>query len=311
MIQVQIRQTDRLIDSIGNSTALSIICVAAMHGNEQAGVIAFRNLIEKMKEASVYPNGRLIGLIANKKASEQNTRYLSYDLNRLWRRRYIKQSEQHYNEFGELHDLKESIDEIIAQSENTVILDLHTMSSKGTPFLCFLNTKLNRKLVYSLPTTSILGLVQRLEGTMIGYYSKRRGIPALCYEGGQHEQANSTLNIESFIWEVCKQTNLITEDQYLEIKQSKLNEDPHGHFVEVKYRHTIKKGDSFEMRKGFRNLSRVKKGQFLAKHNGKNIYAHFSGRIVLPLYQSKGTDGFFLAKESIKLKFRLLDLFKR
>lgn len=310
MIQVQIRQTDRLIDSIGNSTELSIVCVAAMHGNEQAGITAFKQVLQKMRAAGVYPNGRLIGLIGNKKAVKKNTRYISYDLNRLWRKRYVKQTEQHYNEFGELHDLKESIDEVIDQSERTIILDLHTMSAKGTPFLCFLNTKHNRRLVYSLPTTSILGLVQRLEGTMIGYYS-RQGIEALCFEGGQHTMENSALNMEAFVWEVCRTSGLIPEDQFNKLNVQPLNIDPRGHFVEVTYRHGLKAGDDFEMRKGFRNLSRVKKGQLLAKHNGKEVFAPFSGRIVLPLYQGKGDDGFFLAKESTKLKFRLIDLIKK
>jgi succinylglutamate desuccinylase len=309
MIQVQIRQTDRLLDCIGNKTNLSIVCVAAMHGNEQAGLLAFRQLARKMREAGVYPNGRLIGFIGNNRASRENTRYLSYDLNRLWQRKYVEQTHQHYNEFEELHDLKRSIDEVINQSERTIILDLHTMSANGTPFLCFLNTKKNRQLAYSLPSTSILGLVQQLEGTMVGYYS-RQGIEALCFEGGQHSLSSSVINLESFIWAICHESGLITEDQFKQLDIHDLLPEHSGNFVQVRYRHGIKIGDDFKMRKGFRNLSVVKKGQQLAKHNGKDVLAKFSGRIVLPLYQGKGSDGFFLAKESSKIKFRLLDLFK-
>src|SRR5690606_11006080 len=67
--------------------------------------------------------------------------------------------------------------------------------------------------------------------------------------------------------------------------------------VEVRYRQPIADGDVFEMRPGFENFDRVKKGQVLAAQNGLDVKAVESGMVMMPLYQKLGEDGFFLARE--------------
>ncbi len=52
------------------------------------------------------------------------------------------------------------------------------------------------------------------------------------------------------------------------------------------------------MEPGFLNFQRVKKGQLIAKEHGKRVLSPYSGRILLPLYQGTGDDGFFIATET-------------
>jgi succinylglutamate desuccinylase len=51
------------------------------------------------------------------------------------------------------------------------------------------------------------------------------------------------------------------------------------------------------MEPGFSNFQPVKRGQLLARDRHGDIRAPEAGLILMPLYQSQGTDGFFLARE--------------
>ena len=56
----------------------------------------------------------------------------------------------------------------------------------------------------------------------------------------------------------------------------------------------------FIMNPGYENFQIIKEGEFLATYNNKKIYSKSNGRILMPLYQSKGEDGFFLIKDIIE-----------
>ena len=47
------------------------------------------------------------------------------------------------------------------------------------------------------------------------------------------------------------------------------------------------------MQPGYTNFQLIKKGELLAKSNGEQVFAKYSSRIFMPLYQSQGNDGFF------------------
>jgi hypothetical protein len=66
--------------------------------------------------------------------------------------------------------------------------------------------------------------------------------------------------------------------------------------LEILGRHGVKPGDGFEMRRGFRNFDRVRKGEHLATDRNGEIRSPGSFRVFLPLYQGLGSEGFFLAR---------------
>ena len=51
------------------------------------------------------------------------------------------------------------------------------------------------------------------------------------------------------------------------------------------------------MNPGFRNLQQVERGQRLGEDRGGDILSSESGRILMPLYQNQGNDGFFIVRE--------------
>ena len=50
------------------------------------------------------------------------------------------------------------------------------------------------------------------------------------------------------------------------------------------------------MNEGYLNFQEVKKGEHLANDKNGPIYASEDSLILMPLYQKKGEDGFFLVK---------------
>jgi succinylglutamate desuccinylase len=67
--------------------------------------------------------------------------------------------------------------------------------------------------------------------------------------------------------------------------------------MEMRYRHPIGPGDQFRMNPGWRNFQAVGRGQPLARDAHGDIVAQQHGRILMPLYQAQGEDGFFLIRE--------------
>jgi succinylglutamate desuccinylase len=51
------------------------------------------------------------------------------------------------------------------------------------------------------------------------------------------------------------------------------------------------------MRPGYRNFQRVAKGEIVATDRRGPVRTREAGRILMPLYQVKGNDGFFLVRE--------------
>ena len=63
---------------------------------------------------------------------------------------------------------------------------------------------------------------------------------------------------------------------------------------ELLYVHPIAADDDFVMHPGFKNFQPIAKGELLASDKNGEIKAKQDGRILMPLYQKQGEDGFFL-----------------
>ena len=67
--------------------------------------------------------------------------------------------------------------------------------------------------------------------------------------------------------------------------------------LEIKHRHPVALGDGFLMHPGFENFEPVSAGRLLAQDVRGDVRSPESGRLLLPLYQAQGDDGFFLIRE--------------
>lgn len=285
-----------------------LIAMGAIHGNEPAGVRALELVFKELKGSNLVIGGEVIGLIGNLQALSQQRRYLSKDLNRQWtndRVSYIKKEKKESleDEDKEQKELMELLDKITsngAKKRRVILLDLHTTSASGAAYSIATSTGKSRQLAESLGVPVILGLEDEIEGTTLNYFS-RMGLESFCFEAGQHYAENSVERTVAAIWQMLVSVGcLIPPTKSFLNKRTKLLKNLGRELpktVRFKYRRSIQPNDQFRMREGFANFERVKKGELLAFDKNGAIRAEFDAIMLMPLYQSQGRDGFFLAEE--------------
>ena len=81
--------------------------------------------------------------------------------------------------------------------------------------------------------------------------------------------------------------------------------------IEVRHREAISADDEFVMNPGFNNFDPIRRGQVLARDRRGPIKAVESGMILMPLYQKKGEDGFFIGREVSRFWIWLSEILRR
>ncbi len=298
----------------GSEKGTLMIVFGAMHGNEPAGVEALRLLFKMLEvEPIVNPNfifkGKLIGLRGHTRAIAQGKRFIHHDLNRLWTSENVaycmssnpKDLEEDFLEIKEINTL--ILNEIAQyQPNNIVILDLHTTSAHGGIFSIAADNSESLHIAKSLHAPVIQGLLQGLKGTSLHYFSAENlGIPtaAVCFEAGQHQDPLSINRAIAAIIFALQASHCVDKKdinpQHTKILTDYAQSLPLlTHFL---YRHAISLGDDFEMQGNFLNFQKISKGTLLAKDKNGAIFAPTDCRILMPLYQKQGEDGFFLVTD--------------
>ena len=298
-----------------------VICIGGMHGNEPAGVFATLRVLGELNAHNPPFRGSLIALAGNRAALARGCRFVAEDFNRMWLpervaalRSATDQSALNPEE-AQCRVLSEAIEKALAQHRGPVVfLDLHTTSADGVPFAIVSDTLINRGLAMSLGAPVILGLEEQLDGTVLNYMNDL-GLAAVGFEGGQNEAPSSVEHNEAALWTILVAAGCLREGAIARAARvrSALQQRSSGipGILEVRYRHAITPSDQFVMEPGFVNFQPVKRGQLLARDRNGTILARENGRILLPLYQSQGSDGFFLVREISPRWLRLSALVRR
>ena len=180
------------------------------------------------------------------------------------------------------------------------VLDLHTTSGGGGPFTAFGDTLPNRAFAAHVPVPMILGLEEQLEGTLLAFLG-RHGLVAVVFETGQHEEPRAVDRAEAGVWLAAAAVGLMPEAALPEAAAGRkfLQRESAAvpRVMEMRYRHAIGPGDAFRMDPGYRNFQPVALGQSVARDVRGAVRVHERGRILMPLYQAQGEDGFFLIRE--------------
>ncbi len=284
-----------------------LICVGGLHGNEWAGIQAL-DLIMKMLEVEPITNpgfrffGKIIALSGNLPALKVKKRFIHRDLNRIWSPRHFRNPGNEV-EFGELVSLKKLIDQYVLDwgGNSVYILDLHTTTAEGGIFLLPTVKESSIAIAETMHAPVILGLVERLGGTMIRHYSKREDvdITGLVFEAGQHDDPLSVNRAIAAITNCMRSIGIVCEED-IENRHDQLLVDYSKGLPKVAkllYVHQIRPDDDFIMIKGFRNFDPVKKGDVLARDNHGTIVAKENGLMLMPHYQTLGDDGFFIVEK--------------
>jgi succinylglutamate desuccinylase len=289
----------------GSTPGPTLVCIAGLHGNEPAGIEAFRRVLQSLCATKLDLKGELVGVAGNLKALERRRRFIDADLNRRWHIKHIRSIESTLDsplecaEDRERHELLSELERIFEADRSVFFLDLHTTSGKGVPFAAIGDTLPNRQFVKPFPVPTILGLEEQLDGT-ISEYLTSRGHVALTLEAGQQDSPATVDNAEAAIWIALASAGLLEEDDArVERSLSVLADSAEfaPRFLEVRYRHAISTVDRFEMEPGFESFDTIRPGQLLGHDRNGEIRSRWNGMILMPLYQELGDDGFFIVRE--------------
>lgn len=295
--------------------APTLVVVAGLHGNEPAGVVAAQKVLAALAGRKDRIRGRFVVLSGNRKALAERVRFMDRDLNRAWTPEQVaalrvppenceaegapQRKVSHEDE--EQRELLDALDSVLDTSRGPVhVLDLHTTSGPGGIFTTVGDTLENRALALVLPVPLVLGLEEMVDGTLQDYLMSR-GVVAVTFESGQHLEPKAVDRAEAAIWLLLVATGLFPEGALPEHVPARKLLVQAGHHLprslEIRYRHAVHSDQAFQMKPGWINFQRVRRAQVVAEDRHGVIRAPSTGRVLMPLYQPQGEDGFFLVRE--------------
>ncbi len=291
-----------------------LLCISAIHGNEPAGINASIKVEDMLlKEPLVNPrfvfNGNYLGICGNKNALRHNQRFIDRDLNRMLYPELIAKvklldRDTLQNEELELLEFIECVDLILKehQPSKVVVLDLHTTSAKGGIFALPSEYPDSLNLAKQLHAPVIRGFIEGIMGTTLHYFTEENTqIPttAVVFEAGQHENPHSEDRCIAAIIN-CMRSMGCVKDQDVENKHDEILQEFSSYLPAVSHLsfvYKIESDEQFVMQPGYVNFQLIKLGETVAYNKTGPVKSPMNGRILMPLYQNKGEDGFFIIQE--------------
>ena len=300
--------SERIIGSYeGQAEGVLLIATGGIHGNEPAGVEALETVFTLLeREAIVNPDfefrGKLMGLRGNLAALRKKERYLDLDLNRIWIPAQIAENRQKdpgllLSEERELLDILQIVNSTIETYKPSAVvwLDIHTTTASGGIFSISDDHPDNLSLARGLHAPVITGMLDSLEGTLM-HYLKDIGLRAITFEAGQHQDPLSVNRAIAALINCMRTVGLvpadIVENRHDELLLTYSRNLPQ--IARLSHIHRINPGDDFHMMPNYENFMPVRRGELLAHDRFGPIYAPEDALILMPLYQQRGSEGFFL-----------------
>jgi len=296
-----------------------LVCIAGLHGNEPAGVAALARVFAALDEPAEPLAGGVVGFAGHLGALAAGQRYLDRDLNRMWREPTLAAARGGEWRTREDHELAE-LDAALAGEIGAVaarrafLLDLHTTSGAGPAFAVLDDSLPNRRFALHFPVPLVLGLEEELVGTLVFDFAAR-GVTSLAFEGGRHDDPASIDRCEAAVWIALDAAGLLPRglraraEKGRKLLRASRGETPQ--LVEVLYRHRVSEDDRFRMQPGFASFDPIERGQPLATDRDGVVAAPMGGRLLMPLYQPLGDDGFFVARPVPRFWFELSATLRR
>jgi succinylglutamate desuccinylase len=124
---------------------------------------------------------------------------------------------------------------------------------------------------------------------------------ALTVETGQHDDPAAVDRAEAAVWIAVASAGLLPEELAPEVAEARrlLKRDA-GHLpraLEMREKRDVEEGDGFAMAPGYVNFQPVREGEVVARDAQGDVAVGEGGRLLMPLYQEQGEDGFFLVRE--------------
>ena len=301
----------------GAESGPTLIVIGGLHGNEPSGLAAAARMMESLARAGNLARGELVVLAGNRRALARNVRFVQRDLNRQWSAERIAELRAAAAnpvvvlgpEDREQLELAEALDHVLEAARGRVyVVDLHTTSAEGIPFVLIGDHLRHRGFALGFPLPLLLGMFGKLGGTLTEYLGARRCV-TLAVEGGQHASDRAVAHHEAVLSVALVASGLVADaslEALVEHRAKLAATWPNlPRSLRVHHRHAITNEDRFVMEPGFANVQRVAAGTLLAHDARGEIRAEHDEVLVMPLYQRMGDDGFFLGREIPAIVFRL------
>ncbi len=295
-----------------------LFILSAIHGNEPAGVLAWKRFMKVSRKVKFQLNGLVVAYIGNNEAYKKNVRFINEDMNRLFASENIwalDDKKKLHAEEKAVFKIVGSIKQILiarAMELNTpcegILLDIHTTSAQSAPFCVVTSDFASDFWTGTLGVPVIHGLDKKMgSNSLISFFNPENLViktHALIVEAGQHASTDAvdfayqciikTMLVFDLMNEETASNFLSSSENLESAHQTSDSEIPAS--LELVYRHALKPQDIFEMQPNFKNFDRVTTQTLLAHQNGKPIYSPLNAYLLMPLYQKQGSDGFFLVK---------------
>ena len=299
---------------LGQEKGPLLVAIGAMHGNEPAGVKGIELILKMLEvEPITHPEfifrGRFIGILGNPVAYQRRMRFIDVDMNRHWQVSRIRQQIQQPEQpklveeraiLNVLHLIHEEIRNY--QPTEVVLLDLHTTSSTGGIFSIAGDDPTSQNLSVELPAPVILGLADELKGTLLQYVkSIKLDVPVrtISFEAGHHTDPLSVNRCIAALTCCMRAIGCVgqndVESQHMRVLLDQAEGLPK--LTRLVYRHSIRPEDQFVMQPNYSNFKIIRQGEIIAHDSKGAVPSPFDGRILLPLYQKQGDDGFFIVQD--------------
>jgi predicted deacylase len=287
----------------------TLVGLGGMHGNEPAGLEALDQVGRELVASGIL-RGEFVALAGNLPALAAGVRFVDRDLNRIW----DAEEGERGREERELGELRAAFAQVRERARGPVYLvDLHTTSGDGPPFTILGDTLANRGMALSLPVPMVLGLADALPGTLVDSLDTV-GVASLAFEAGRHDDPESIQRSADALRVLLAWLGMVVggRDQVRD-SRVRLARTSRGHpsALRLTHRHALEADRDFRMQMGLRSFERVRRGDLLAREGDAQVRAPASGHILLPLYQTKGEDGFFMGRAISRSWLRVSETLRR
>ena len=293
-----------------------VVALGAVHGNEPAGVLAAERLLRALaRERDAQPGfafrGRFAAFVGNVGALAAGRRFLRHDLNRHLDPAHVERLAAAAEtdlaaEDAEAVALVAAVRAEVSayRPSRIVVVDLHTTTADGGAFSIVGDDPAARRLALACHAPVVLGMLAGgLAGTtMHAFTAAQLGAPTagVVFESGRHDDPAAVARAASALTLVLAAAGCVDEARVDPGHGRRLREE-FAHLpaaTELAYVHRIAPRDRFAMRPGYVNFAPVAAGEVLADDVRGEVRCPLAGRVLMPLYQPQGGEGFFVVREA-------------
>lgn len=238
---------------LGPKPGNTSIILAGVHGNEPCGVKAIEKLLPKLK----IKRGKVIFLLGNPDALDENVRFIEQNLNRMFaesNRDYTSKEKGSY-EYKRAKFIKMFL------KDASALLDIHSTRNECIPFVFAEKNAFNIVKYFPKEVKRIVSNINELEPGGTDGYMLESGKIGICVECGQHQS---------------KKAEKVALKSIIAFLECRGHIDGHRKKTSKKECITMRsiyitKTNSFKLSKKFTDFEEIRKGQLIGMDGTKEI----------------------------------------